>query len=59
MSIASVSGSPSLITPFSASKRPVIRGERVGDTGNSESRSKPIGLDEGPSPFSVGTEEGT
>lgn len=52
-SVASVSGSSSLITPFNASRRPVIRGDRLGDIGGSEPGARSMDLDGVPSPFSV------
>lgn len=57
-SAASVPSSSSPITPFNASRRLVIRGDRLGDIGGSELGVRFVGLDEASSPFSVGTEEG-
>jgi hypothetical protein len=56
--VVSESGSSSLITPFSARRRPVIRGDRLGDVGGLELDARLMGLDEASSPSSVGTEEG-
>lgn len=58
-SVGSISGSPSLITPFNASRRPVIRGDRFGDVGRSELHGRSIGSGEATSPPCFGTEEGT
>jgi hypothetical protein len=57
--VSSASRPLSLITPFSASRRPVIRGDRLGDIGCSELGVESGVLGEVPSTLSVGTEEWT
>jgi len=58
-SVASVSRSSPPITPFSASSRPAIRGDRLGDTRDLDPGTESTGLDELLSGISVGTEEET
>ena len=58
-SVVSASRSSTLITPFKASSRPVIREDRFGDIGGPGLYVVSPGSNEISSAFSDGTEEGT